>query len=67
MPAIGPFFKRGLMLLDFDEHMYHRRIMQEAFVRTRLAGYTEHVDKVVSKVVANDWVANDPASCCIRR
>ncbi len=60
VPAIGPFFKRGLMLLDFDEHMYHRRIMQEAFVRTRLAGYTEHVDKVVSKVIANDWVANDP-------
>ena len=47
------------MLLDFDEHMYHRRIMQEAFVRTRLAGYTEHVDKVVSQVIANDWVAND--------
>ena len=61
VPAIGPFFKRGLMLLDFDEHMYHRRIMQEAFVRTRLAGYTEHVDKVVSKVIANDWVSNDAA------
>ena len=55
-----PFFKRGLMLLDFDEHMYHRRIMQEAFVRTRLVGYTEQVDQVVSKVIANDWVADDP-------
>ena len=58
-PMIEAFFNRGLMLLDFDEHMYHRRIMQEAFVRTRLAGYTEQVDKVVSQVVANDWVAND--------
>ena len=61
--GLGPddraFFNRGLMLLDFDEHMYHRRIMQEAFVRTRLAGYTEQVDKVVSQVIANDWVAND--------
>ncbi len=57
---IGPFFHRGLMLLDFEEHMFHRRIMQEAFVRTRLVGYTEQVDKVVSKVIANDWVANDP-------
>ena len=47
------------MLLDFDEHMYHRRIMQEAFIRTRLVGYTEQVDKVVSQVIANDWVAND--------
>ena len=48
------------MLLDFDEHMFHRRIMQEAFVRTRFVGYTEQVDTVVSKVIANDWVANDP-------
>ena len=47
------------MLLDFEEHMFHRRIMQEAFVRTRLVGYTEQVDKVVSKVIAQDWVAND--------
>ena len=59
VPVIGPFFNRGLMLLDFEEHMFHRRIMQEAFVRTRLAGYTEQVDKVVSQVIANDWVAND--------
>jgi cytochrome P450 len=57
--VIGPFFHRGLMLLDFDEHMFHRRIMQEAFVRSRLVGYTEQVDKVVSQVIANDWVAND--------
>ncbi len=61
IPVIGPFFHRGLMLLDFEEHMFHRRIMQEAFVRTRLVGYTEQVDKVVSQVVANDWVPpNDP-------
>ncbi len=59
-PMIGPFFERGLMLLDFDEHMFHRRIMQEAFTRTRLSGYVEHIDAVASAVLANDWVANDP-------
>ena len=59
IPAIGPFFKRGLMLLDFEEHMFHRRIMQEAFVRTRLVGYTEQVDRVATQVINNDWVAND--------
>jgi hypothetical protein len=37
-PVIGPFFNRGLMMLDFDEHMHHRRIMQEAFTRSRLTG-----------------------------
>ena len=57
--VIGPFFKRGLLLMDFDEHMYHRRIMQEAFTRTRLSGYIEHMDTVATRVVARDWPAND--------
>jgi cytochrome P450 len=58
-PVIGPFFNRGLMMLDFDEHMYHRRIMQEAFTRSRLAGYVEHIDRVTSQVVA-DWPTGEP-------
>ncbi len=57
--VIGPFFDRGLLLMDFDEHMYHRRIMQEAFTRTRLSGYVEHMDTVATKVVAQDWPVND--------
>ncbi|WP_018658404.1 cytochrome P450 [Actinomadura flavalba] len=36
---IGPFFHRGIMLLDFDEHLHHRRIMQQAFTRDRLRSY----------------------------
>jgi cytochrome P450 len=36
---IGPFFHRGLMLLDFDEHLHHRRIMQQAFTRARMERY----------------------------
>ncbi|OBF21197.1 cytochrome P450 [Mycobacterium sp. ACS4331] len=59
-PVIGPFFEGGLMLLDFEEHMFHRRIMQEAFTRTRLAGYVPHIDSVASKVLATDWATNDP-------
>ena len=57
--VIGPFFTRGLLLLDFDEHMYHRRIMQEAFTRTRLSGYINLMDTVATSVVAKDWPAND--------
>jgi cytochrome P450 len=60
VPMIGPFFHRGLMLLDFEEHMFHRRIMQEAFTRSRLVGYVEQMDQVVSQVVADAWVVNDP-------
>jgi len=33
---IDAFFNRGLMLLDGEEHLLHRRIMQEAFNRPRL-------------------------------
>ncbi|CAM3713255.1 cytochrome P450 [Smaragdicoccus niigatensis] len=36
---IGPFFKGGMLLRDSDEHLYHRRIMQQAFTRPRLVGY----------------------------
>lgn len=57
--VIGPFFHRGLLLLDFEEHMFHRRIMQEAFTRTRLSGYIEHIDAVATKVVGRDWPVND--------
>ena len=57
--VIGPFFDRGLLLMDFDEHHYHRRIMQEAFTRTRLAGYVEDIDRVATAVVCRDWPVDD--------
>ncbi|QKW37706.1 cytochrome P450 [Actinomadura sp. NAK00032] len=37
---LGPFFRRGLTRLDFEEHLQHRRIMQRAFTRDRLRSYT---------------------------
>ena len=59
-PVIGPFFNRGLMMLDFDEHMHHRRIMQEAFTRSRLTGYVDHIDQVATAMVA-DYPTDDAA------
>ncbi|MFB4311540.1 cytochrome P450 [Actinomadura sp. GTD37] len=38
---IGPFFTRGIMLLDFEEHLHHRRIMQQAFTPARLRAYMD--------------------------
>lgn len=38
---IGPFFRGGILLRDFDEHSYHRRILQQAFTRPRLIGYLD--------------------------
>ncbi len=48
---IDRFFHRGLMLLDFDEHLRHRRIMNHAFTRERLAGYAEQFGPVVDRGV----------------
>lgn len=49
---IGPFFHRGLMLLDFDEHHRHRRIMQQAFTSDRLAGYLEPMNATLADGLA---------------
>jgi cytochrome P450 len=56
--VIGPFFNRGLMLLNFDEHLAHKRIMQQAFTRPRLAGYVEDMDRVATEIV-HDWPTDD--------
>lgn len=45
---VGPFFDGGLMLLDFEEHHRHRRLMQEAFTRDRLASYTAALGPAVA-------------------
>ncbi|MCT2583856.1 cytochrome P450 [Actinophytocola gossypii] len=55
---IGPFFNRGLMLLDFDEHLYHRRLMQLAFTADRLSGYMGRVGEVVRSGV-DTWRPGD--------
>ncbi|WP_435067958.1 cytochrome P450 [Amycolatopsis thermoflava] len=49
---IERFFHRGLMLLDFEEHHLHRRIMQEAFTRDKLAGYMRQAAPVLRSGVA---------------
>lgn len=46
---IAPFFARGIMLLDFDEHLLHRRIMQQAFGRQQLIGYAELMDRAIAR------------------
>lgn len=48
---IGPFFNRGVMLLDFDEHMHHRRIMQQAFTTERLRRYLGTMNPMISEHV----------------
>lgn len=49
---IGPFFRRGLLLLDFEEHLHHRRIMQQAFTRPRLEGYLKAMNPRIERSLA---------------
>jgi cytochrome P450 len=46
---VGPFFHRGLMLLDGAEHKQHRRILQEAFTRERIEGYTAALHPAIAR------------------
>ncbi|MFI9502997.1 cytochrome P450 [Nocardia sp. NPDC052566] len=55
---IGPFFRRGLLLLEFDEHKFHRRIMQQAFTRERLEAHLAALTPVVRAAVGR-WVPSD--------
>ncbi|MCF8572100.1 cytochrome P450 [Gordonia sp. HY002] len=56
---IGPFFHRGIMLMDQPEHMYHRRIMQQAFAKNRLVGYLDLMNPFIEKSVAQWQVGDD--------
>lgn len=51
---IGKFFHRGIMLLDFDEHKWHRKIMQQAFNRDVLKGYLERMGPHIQSGI-EDW------------
>ena len=48
------FFNRGLMLLDFDEHKYHRRIMQTAFRKEAMQSYVEGMNITATESL-NRW------------
>jgi cytochrome P450 len=56
---IGPFFNRGLMLLDGGEHLTHRRIMQEAFSRPRLEAYQSQIQDIIDRTVPS-WPTDKP-------
>src|SRR3954470_15447932 len=55
---IGPFFHRGIMLLDFDEHLHHRRILQHAFTNDALRRYHAVMAPHIRSILA-EWAATD--------
>ncbi|HEY9313961.1 cytochrome P450 [Williamsia sp.] len=49
--ALGKFFQRGVLLMDFEEHHRDRRIMQQAFTADRLASYHRQVVRKVRESI----------------
>jgi cytochrome P450 len=51
-PLIGAFFDRGVMLMDFEEHRHHRRMMQQAFKHERLVAYLDKMNPAIQRGIA---------------
>jgi cytochrome P450 len=51
---LGDFFAGGLLMRDFDEHKFHRRIMQTAFKTSVMRGYIEQINELTARRIA-EW------------
>lgn len=49
--ALGRFFQRGILLMDFAEHYRDRRILQQAFTADRLASYHRQLELRVRRSI----------------
>ena len=52
--VLGDFFAGGLLVRDFGEHKFHRRIMQTAFKTSSMQHYVQHVNDIAVRGV-KDW------------
>jgi cytochrome P450 len=55
---IGKFFERGLMLLDFAEHKFHRGVMQTAFKRQAIERYFQSMQPTIARAVSG-WPSGE--------
>ncbi len=51
-PLLGHAFSRGLMLLDFDEHRMHRRVMNEAFKASAMQSYLGTLNRLTASALS---------------
>lgn len=52
--SLKPFFGEGLLLQDFDEHRFQRRILQSGFKTPAMKGYVELMNPVLQQGI-NNW------------
>lgn len=60
--ALSELFPNSLMLMDGDEHKYHRSIMLDAFKKPAMAGYFNHMPQIISKTI-NEIPENETLLC----
>ena len=52
-PILEKLFTDGLMLRDFADHKFHRRIMQQAFKKPALASYLDRMNSHIGSEIQN--------------
>lgn len=52
-PILEKLFTDGLMLRDFADHKFHRRIMQQAFKKPALASYLDRMNSHIGSELGN--------------
>lgn len=52
-PLLEKLFTDGLMLRDFADHKFHRRIMQQAFKKPALASYLDRMNAHIGSEIQN--------------
>jgi len=58
MGPLGDFFAGGLLMRDFDEHKFHRRIMQTAFKIDAMRNYVALMQPIIARQMA-EWGNRD--------
>ena len=51
--TLGPTFENGLMLRDFDDHKYHRTLLQDSFRHDAIYNYLSIIQPII-----DSWVEN---------
>ncbi|HQQ75685.1 MAG TPA: cytochrome P450, partial [Pseudomonadales bacterium] len=54
MKSLGFFYRRGLLMRDFEEHRYQRRVFQAAFKNDAMRGYLHMMNPIIQRHIS-DW------------
>lgn len=54
MKSLGDFYQRGILLRDWDEHRFQRRVFQAAFKNDAMRGYLHMMNPIMQRHI-QDW------------